>query len=64
MPRYQAGVRLEGLVLPDFARGADPMPPAGAALRSLWVKVQVAWRASQPGGLDAWRAEFRRRYEG
>jgi hypothetical protein len=62
--RYQAGVRLEGLVLPEFARGADPMPPAGAALRSLWVKVQAAWRASQPGGLDAWRAEFRRRYEG
>jgi hypothetical protein len=63
-PRYDAGVRLEGLVIPEFARGAQPLPGADAALRSLWVKVLVAWRASQPGGVGAWRSEFRRRHPG
>jgi hypothetical protein len=62
--RYDAGVRLEGLVLPEFARGDGPLPAADAALRSLWVKVQVAWRASQPGGVGAWRTEYRQRYPG
>jgi hypothetical protein len=62
--RYDAGVRLEGMVLPEFARGDGPLPAADAALRSLWVKVQVAWRSSQPGGVGAWRTEYRRRYPG
>jgi hypothetical protein len=62
--RYDAGVRLEGMVLPEFARGDEPIPAADAALRSLWVKVQVAWRATQPGGVGAWRTEFRRRHPG
>jgi hypothetical protein len=62
--RYDAGVRLEGLVLPEFALGDGPLPAADAALRSLWVKVQVAWRASQPGGVSAWRTEYRQRYPG
>jgi hypothetical protein len=62
--RYDAGVRLEGLVLPEFARGDGPLPAADAALRSLWVKVQVAWRATQPGGVSAWRTEYRHRYPG
>jgi hypothetical protein len=60
--RYRTGVRLEGLVLPEFARGETPLPVADAGLRSVWIKVQVAWRASQPGGVRAWRTEFRRRY--
>jgi hypothetical protein len=60
--RYQEGVRLEGLVVPEFADGDQLLPPADASLRSVWVKVQVAWRASQPGGVEAWRREFRGRY--
>jgi hypothetical protein len=62
--RFEAGAGLEGLVLPEFARGDDPLPPADAGLRSLWVKVQVAWRASQPGGVADWRAEFSQRHRG
>jgi molybdate transport system ATP-binding protein len=26
------------------------------------VKVQAAWRASQPGGLEEWRRQFQERY--
>jgi hypothetical protein len=62
--RYAAGARLEGLVTPEFARGENPLPRSDPALRSLWIKVQGAWRASQPGGVEAWRDEFRRRYQG
>lgn len=62
--RYEVGVRLEGLVIPEFARGDQPLPDADAALRSLWIKVLVAWRATQPGGVGAWRTEFRRRHPG
>jgi hypothetical protein len=62
--RCRAGARLEGLVVPEFARGDKPLPIADEAVRTVWVKVQVAWRATQPGGVDAWRVEFRRRYGG
>jgi len=60
--RYATGARLEGLALPKFARGEQPLPPPDAALRALWTKVEVAWRASQPGGVVAWQDQFRRRY--
>jgi hypothetical protein len=62
--RFDSGVRLEGMVLPEFARGECPLPAVDTAVRNLWVKVQVAWRASQPGGVGAWRTEYRQRYPG
>lgn len=61
--RYASGVHhLEGLVIPALAAGRS-LPPTETRPGFVdWVKVQVAWRASQPGGVDLWRNEFRRRY--
>lgn len=63
--RHAEGVRhLTGAVLPAFARGQIEAAEGPASLLPMFMRVQVAWRASQPGGLDAWRREFVARYVG
>jgi hypothetical protein len=54
---------LEGLVVPAYRSFRDRVPVAEArAGELLFMKVQIAWRASQAGGLSAWREDFRARY--
>jgi hypothetical protein len=60
--RHAAGVRLEGVVLPGYVAG-ERLPADDARLwMPEFMKVTVAWRAGEPGGVDAWRHEFRRRH--
>jgi len=61
--RREAGVaHLEGLVVPALATGARPSPAETRTMFVDWMKVMVAWRAYQDGGLARWRAGFRQRY--
>jgi hypothetical protein len=62
--RWAAGAtQLEGLVVPALVRGQHAKPGDVRALYPEFMKVQAAWRASQAGGLAAWVAEFRQRYD-
>ncbi len=57
-----SGMALRGVVIPAYARGelshSDGAPP----MQAVFKRVEVAWRASQPGGLAAWREQFAARY--
>ncbi len=54
---------LEGLVVPSYTSFRDRVPGAEVRVGELlFMKVQIAWRASQPGGLSAWREDFRAKY--
>jgi hypothetical protein len=62
--RLAAGAtHLEGLVVPALVRGERQSPEQVRALFPEFMKVQAAWRASQPGGVAAWATEFRQRYD-
>ena len=62
--RWAAGAtRLEGLVVPALVRGKRLDPSEVRVIFPEFMKVQAAWRASQPGGLGPWVAEFRQRYD-
>jgi hypothetical protein len=56
--RYEAGIRLEGIVEPWFARGERPPPSPTREVALAWWKLEGAWRSAQPGGLTAWRTEL------
>lgn len=60
--RYAAGVRLEGVVRSGYAAGEQLSADDARLWMPEFMKVTVAWRAGEPGGVDAWRDEFRRRY--
>jgi hypothetical protein len=62
--RDAAGVLpLEGLVDPAYTSFRDRVSRAEMRVGELeFMKVQIAWRASQPGGLTAWREDFRAKY--
>ena len=50
---------LRGLVVLPYASAREPIPMSEVRAGLLqFMKVQVAWRASRPGGVPAWRAEF------
>ena len=55
--RFEEGVRVQGIVAPWYAHG-DPPPGPDRDLILTWWKLEGAWRASQPGGLVAWRQEL------
>lgn len=57
------GPHPEGLVVPELVKGKRLKPEQMRAVFPEFMKVQAAWRASQPGGLAAWVAEFRQRYD-
>jgi hypothetical protein len=62
--RVAAGAtRLEGLVVPALVRGKRLTPDEVRVTYPEFMKVQAAWRASRPGGLAAWVAELRQRYD-
>lgn len=60
--RFEAGVKLQGVVLPGYVRGKRPGPADAAAHLMEFKRVEVAWRASRPGGVAAWAEEFQERY--
>ncbi len=61
--RFAAGHGREGLAIPSYTSLRVPIQqgPARTGLLN-FTKVQVAWRASQPGGIPAWRYEFQREH--
>ncbi len=58
--RHAEGARqLEGLVVPAYTSHLDRVSRDEVLAGMLqFMKVQVAWRAGQPGGITAWREEF------
>ncbi|MGD0834901.1 MAG: hypothetical protein ABSA40_10885 [Candidatus Dormibacteria bacterium] len=58
--RHAEGARrLEGLVVPAYTSHLDRVTRDEVLAGMLqFMKVQVAWRAGQPGGIAAWREEF------
>jgi hypothetical protein len=61
--RHEAGERhLTGAVLDAFAKGEVTAAEGPTELLPMFMRVQVAWRASRPGGLDEWRREFVARF--
>lgn len=57
-----SGMVLGGVVLAAYARGGLSFSEGAPPMLVVFKRVEVAWRASQPGGLAAWREEFATRY--
>lgn len=62
-PDPDGGSSRQAAVVPTLVYGRHPN---GEELRALFpecIKVAVAWRATQPGGVAAWRSEFREKVD-
>lgn len=62
-PDEDGGYSLQAAVVPALVEGRRLSAEEMRELVPEFMKVVVAWRSTQPGGVAAWRGEFREKHD-